>query len=396
MDELNRKRTGMLLKCCMCIGGAMGMVSNCMGIYFSSLSEALGVGVGRISVIVTLVSLANAFFAPVFVKLQKHFRLNHLMGFGIVLCMISYVLMSFAGNVWTLYFCGLLSGVGMCFYAALPVTQVLRDWYGDKNGTAVGAALAFSGVFGAIMNPVLSHIIAGMSYQTALRLMAVFLGAAVLPCALTIHMKDEANTAIKTTVQGYEPVSPKVPMPIIVVLYSTCVLFCMLCGMNQHFSALAVSEGYSLEASATVLTASMIGNIIFKLVYGYASDRIDPVYVSVAWAVFGGIGTALVLLFAGNGVLIRAGAGLYGAFFSLSTVALTMLVQMVAKDRYAEVYSKMVIFTSSAYALSVSLYGMIYDLFGSYKPALVLILVITIVSIVLAMTLDRKVKQARA
>ena len=127
MDELNRKRTGMLLKCCMCIGGAMGMVSNCMGIYFSSLSEALGVGVGRISVIVTLVSLANAFFAPVFVKLQKHFRLNHLMGFGIVLCMISYVLMSFAGNVWTLYFCGLLSGVGMCFYAALPVTQVLRD-----------------------------------------------------------------------------------------------------------------------------------------------------------------------------------------------------------------------------------------------------------------------------
>ena len=49
MEENNKERTGILLRCCMCIGGAMGMVSNCMGIYFSPLSKALGVGVGRIS-----------------------------------------------------------------------------------------------------------------------------------------------------------------------------------------------------------------------------------------------------------------------------------------------------------------------------------------------------------
>ena len=379
----------MLLRCCMCVGGAMGMVSNCMGIYFSPLSKALGVGVGRISIIVTLVSLANAFFAPVFVKLQKKVKLNLLMSAGIVLCMISYVLMSFAGNVWMLYVCGLLSGVGMCCFAALPVTMILRDWYGDRNGAAVGAALAFSGVFGAVMNPILSRIISGMSYQMSLRLMALFLGVVVLPCALTIRMKSE-KTEVKTELPGYEPVSPKVPLPIIIVLYSTCVCYCMLCGMNQHLSAMAVSRGYSLEASATVLTAAMIGNIVFKLVYGFASDRLNPVYVAMAWSLIGAAGTVLMLLFAANGVLIRAGAALYGAYFSLSTVALSMLVQMVAKDRYAEVYSRMVIFTSMAYALSVSVYGMSYDLLGSYTPALVLILCITVLSVVLALMLQRR------
>ena len=390
MEENNKERTGILLRCCMCIGGAMGMVSNCMGIYFSPLSKALGVGVGRISIIVTLVSLANAFFAPVFVKLEEKVKLNYLMGSGIVLCMISYVLMSFASSVGMLYLCGLLSGVGMCCFAALPVTMILRDWYGDRNGSAVGAALAFSGVFGAVMNPILSRIISGMSYQMSLRLMALFLGVAVLPCALTLRMKNDGKTEVKTNLPGYEPVSPKVPLPIIVVLYSTCVCYCMLCGMNQHLSALAVSHGYSLEASATVLTAAMIGNIVFKLVYGFASDRINPVYVSVAWSIIGAAGTVMMLVFASSGVLIRAGAVLYGAYFSLSTVALSMLVQMVAKDRYAEVYSRMVIFTSLAYALSVSLYGMSYDILGSYTPALVLIVGITALSVVLALTLNRK------
>ena len=75
MDN-NKGRLATLLRCCMCIGGAMGMVSNCIGIYFTPLAKALDIGVGRISVIVTLISLGNAFFAPFFVRLRKRFLLT--------------------------------------------------------------------------------------------------------------------------------------------------------------------------------------------------------------------------------------------------------------------------------------------------------------------------------
>ena len=64
--ENTKGRLGVLLRCCMCIGGAMGMVSNCIGIYFTPLAKALDVGVGRISIMVTLISLGNALFAPMF------------------------------------------------------------------------------------------------------------------------------------------------------------------------------------------------------------------------------------------------------------------------------------------------------------------------------------------
>ncbi|MBR2594886.1 MAG: MFS transporter, partial [Solobacterium sp.] len=171
MDN-NKGRLATLLRCCMCIGGAMGMVSNCIGIYFTPLAKALDIGVGRISVIVTLISLGNAFFAPFFVRLRKRFPLNRIMAGGIILCILAYLLLSVAGSIWTLYLCGILFGIGMCNFSALPVTLILRDWYGDKNGSAVGAALAFSGVFGAVMNPILSRLISSLSYQTSLRLMA--------------------------------------------------------------------------------------------------------------------------------------------------------------------------------------------------------------------------------
>ena len=392
--ENTKGRLGVLLRCCMCIGGAMGMVSNCIGIYFTPLAKALDVGVGRISIMVTLISLGNALFAPMFVRLRKRYPLNRIMAAGIILCILSYLLMSVAGNVWVLYLCGILSGIGMCNFSALPVTLILRDWYGEKNGTAVGAALAFSGVFGAIMNPILSRLISTLSYQTSLRIMALFLAAAVLPCALTLRLRAQAPASSSAPIQDAKPQSPEVPLPIIIVLFSTCVCFCTLCGMNQHFSALAVAEGYSLEASATVLTCSMIGNIIFKLCFGYASDRINPILVAVVWAVIGTVGTATILLFAGNGLLIRAGAGMYGAFFSLSTVALSMLTQKVAGDRYAEVYAKLVIFTATSYALSVSLYGLLYDLTGSYRPALIFIIAMAILSIFLSLILKKKTDPA--
>ena len=389
MDN-NKGRLATLLRCCMCIGGAMGMVSNCIGIYFTPLAKALDIGVGRISVIVTLISLGNAFFAPFFVRLRKRFPLNRIMAGGIILCILAYLLLSVAGSIWTLYLCGILFGIGMCNFSALPVTLILRDWYGDKNGSAVGAALAFSGVFGAVMNPILSRLISSLSYQTSLRLMALFLAVAVLPCALTLRLRGEKNASAGTApVQNQTPKSPPVPLPTIIVLFSTCVCFCTLCGMNQHFSALAVSQGYSLEASATVLTCSMIGNIIFKLCYGFASDRVNPILVSIVWAIIGTVGTCLILLFAANGLLIRTGAAMYGSFFSLSTVALSMLTQKVAGDRYAEVYSKLVIFTSTAYALSVSLYGLFYDLTGSYRPALIFIIVMALSSIVLSLLLKK-------
>ena len=71
-----------------------------------------------------------------------------------------------------------------------------------------------------------------------------------------------------------------------------------------------------------------------------------------------------------------------------------MLTQKVAGDRYAEVYSKLVIFTATSYALSVSLYGLLYDLTGSYRPALLFIIAMAILSIFLSLILKKKTDPA--
>ena len=380
----------MLIRCCMCVGGSMGMVSNCMGIFFSPLANSLNTGVGRISIVVTIVSLFNAFFAPFFVKLRQRFPLNYLMGFGALLCACATCIMSFARNVFLLYICGVLNGIGMCCFAILPVTLVLKSWYGEKNGTALGTALAFSGIFGAIMNPVYSRLITMFNYQVGLRTMAAILALVIFPCAFTIRLNPEDN---QESVQSNKETDKKVvalASSLFILLVIMCILVNGEAAMNQHFSAFAISNGYSLEQSATVVTAVMIGNVIFKIMYGFLSDRMNPILASIIFAIVGGVGTLLVLFFALNPLLIRLGAMFYGAYFSLNTAAISMITQYVAKESYAETYAKLMVFSSSAYAIGVSVFGLLYDALGSYRLPLVLILIFTVCVIFVYLTLMKK------
>lgn len=385
------QKTGMLIRCCMCVGGAMGIVSNCMGIFFTPLSQSIGTSVGKISLMITLTSLTAAFSAPVFIRLNKTVRIHYLMSFGVLLAVLSFLTLSTANHLWVIYLCGILSGISMCCFAALPVSLVLRSWYGEKNGTALGTALAFSGVFGAIMNPVISRLITAFSYQTAMRIIALFLLVAVFPCAFTIRLREGGDPVQPQPVSKSTAKEPiRIAKPVLVVLFATCMGYCFLCGLNQHFSALAVSYGSTLEASATVMTFVMTGNICFKLLYGWLSDRINPITAAEIWLVIGMAGTALVALFGSDAVLIRIGAFFYATFFSLSTIALSMITQFIAKDQFPAVYARLNVFTSSTYALSVMIIGFIYDLTQSYRPAVFTVIAVSAFSLFGSFILYRK------
>ncbi|MBQ5534315.1 MAG: MFS transporter, partial [Lachnospiraceae bacterium] len=152
MDQ-NKEKMLILLRCCLCIGGAVGMISNCIGIYYTPIAQSLGVGRGDVALMVTLTSLSTAFFGPVFVRLIRRFRINLVMSFGVLLGVGAYLLMSVAGTIYLFYVAGVIIGISASCFATLPVSLILKDWYKEKNGSMLGIAMAFSGAFAAILNP---------------------------------------------------------------------------------------------------------------------------------------------------------------------------------------------------------------------------------------------------
>lgn len=395
MDNDSRKNISVLIRCCLCAGGALGIVNNCIGIYFSPISQALGVPVGRMSIIITLLSLATAFFAPVFVRLVRRFPIRFIMTFGVLLDICSFVIMSFAPNIWVLYAAGVTMGVGCCCFSSLPVTMILREWYGDKIGSVTGIVMAFGGLFGALLNPVFSRLITSMGWNMSLRIQAVILMAIVLPCAMTLRMNPKkVIQTVPRKVSGMpgkkESVSPKVLLALILVAVS----FSAQNGINTHLSALGVSRGFTLEFSSVMLSAVYVANVSFKLIHGWIADRTSPYVSTILCCSIALSGALILLLFASTPFMMIAGAFLYGSCFSCSTVGTSLLTQRAAGDDYAKVYSRITMFASTSYALATSVYGLIRDAAGSYTPSLALVCVFSCCALFMIMMLYRTEKHA--
>lgn len=387
-----RKQVLTLLKCCICIGGSIGIVHNCIGIYFSSIADSLGTGVGRISVTVTLLSLATAFSAPVLMCLiRRKMPINYLMAGGVLLAVSGYVIMSFAGSIWLLYVTGIIIGIGACCFSNLPVTLILRDWYGEKLGSVTGIAMGFGGIFGAAFNPVFSFLITKLGWNASLRFQALILLLTVFPSAFFLSMNPDKKQVKDTVVNRAEEstVTAQIPMHSLILLAVASMLFACQAGMNSHFSALGVDMGYTLQFSAMMLSATMLSNVTFKFLHGILADATSPFLAATLCSIIGFTGTACLLLFHNTGAMMLIGSFLYGSYFSVSAVAIALLSQKIARERYGEVYARVTMFSTTAYALSLSVYGIIRDAAGSYMPSLMLVLALSALAILMTRLLKK-------
>ena len=393
----NRKRTLTLIKCCICAGGALGIINNCMGIYFSSIAQSLGVGVGRVSILVTVMSLAMAFSNPLLMRLiRRNIPINYLMSGGVVLTVLAYLIMSFGKNSWFFYVAGLILGIGMCSFANLPITLILRDWYGEKMGTVTGIVMGFGGVFGAIFNPIFSSFITNLGWNNSFRIQALILLVLVLPCAFFLSMnpykeKEETNEEEITETIEKAPAT-KVTKKVFVMLVILAVLLSFQGGMASHFSAFGVDVGYSLQFTAMMVSAMMVANVVFKLVHGAVADATTPYHSNMLFSGVGLLGSLLIFLFYTSGTILLISSFLYGSYYSIGSLGFTLLVQYIAKEEYGEVFARISIFSSIAFALSLSVFGMMRDVTGTYLPSLALSMVASVCVIIMIYILKKTVK----
>ena len=382
-----------LAKCCICIGGAVGLVSNCLGIFYSPIAESLNLGIGRISVMATIISLASAFFMPVLTRLMKHIRINHLMAAGVIIDVIAYVIMSLVHDIRVYYLCSAFLGIGAVSYSNFPVSILLKEWYGDKNGSALGTALAFSGAFGALANPIVGRLIGSSGYESGMRVMAAFLLIVCLPCALTVRRNEQAVSEEKAAVSAG---TAALSLGMLVFIIVTTSLFNAVNGMNSHMSSLAVKSGYSLEFSAIVVSVVMIANMLFKIAFGFAADRFSVTKAVLVWLAFNFTGLVTILFLRSVPAALLCGAALYAADFSNSTIAGPLIIQKVAKDRYSEIYPRVALFNTLSYALMTSGYGFLLDASGSYPLSLIVAISFAAIAFVLTLRLDRIIRNGTA
>lgn len=394
--------------CCALAASAIGICNNSVGVFFTPVSKALGIGVGAFSLHATISNLVAGLLCPMGMMLSRKYNYRAIMSTGIVLASGATMFMSLGGDIWLYYVLGAIRGIGCSLFALPTITTIIGNWFEEKHGFAMGLTLSFSGLSGAIFSPMFSLIIIAAGWRIAYIIMGALIAILALPGTLfVLKFKPEeknllpygavTSKADKVVAKDITKSKVRLISKPVIIMAVFAFLSSSICGIAQHFSGYTVSMGSTATLGATMVSAGMIGNIVFKLLLGVMSDKFGPIK---SIAILGATNTlSLILLYfadpSQNYIAMLVIAFMYGAVYAVGTVGGPLLARFVfGTQKYTSIYSYIFMFFSIGSASSLTIIGLLYDYFKTYQIGIINGIIFGSINLILLVVL-KKMKEAK-
>lgn len=356
-----------LLQCAM-----MGVLINCSGVLFAQIRMDTGIRMTEISAFNTIKSVTGALLSATVTGLffQKNQKYGLLMNQALM-C-LSYLMMTIrpGGPIW--YVAAVLSGISGCL-CVVAIPSILNQVFPRQSGTPTGFAVAFSGIGGAIFNPLCARLITAVGWRWTIGILCLtdmlftMAGSRLLFENAGI---GRANTAVQPGEKRRDEIGPfdwKHCVPVTMVLVGGGLGF----QFATSLSIFAQNSGYSLQVGATLTTMLMLGNVAGKFVYGFLCDRIG-VWKTTAVGLFCVmVGTLFFLLLGQNLILLYFAALLFGNIYALSTISVSRCCMAaygtMHYTRYIGIHNGI---NQAIMAAASMATGIVFDATGSFAPIL--------------------------
>lgn len=393
--------------CCGMAISSIGIVTNCMGVFYKPVSEALGVGRGSVALFNTIVHLTTGFTTPIVANLIRRLSLKPILLTGSLLISGGIALLSVANQVWIFYVVAPFVGIGAAATSSVAILTVLNNWFDLKYGMASGLALACSGIGGALLAPVFTSIIELIGWRMAFLAAGGAAALASVPGILFIIRKTPqekgylpyGGTAAKANPSNTQKRKSSVKELLSFTFAAICLMGFLSAGMtsvNSHLPGYAEELGFSASVGALMVTCCMVGNISSKLILGVLCDTLGA--VKGCLIMFSSVILAIVIFLAAPAdmsALPLIAAALFGAVFSLGGIGQSQMIRLVyGPEKFASVYAFASVFPYIGTAIMNTAFGYVYDFSGSYHGALVISLCMAITALLIMLTITRKKQQA--
>lgn len=367
----------MLFGCCMLQGGTLGIIHNCRGIFYSPIIDDLGFGMGAFSFYVLCFGVCSCIMLPFVPRLFSRFRAPVLLGVSSLVFSGTVIAMGFFNTLPAFYIAGAVQGFSSAFIMFYPEPLILGNWFKKKTGLAIGISAAVAGLAGVIGNPLGSAVIVRFGWRAGYWVLGGLSFLMTVPVSfflLRLRPEDQGMEPYGCS-DGVCPV-PKIDtykgIPADVAKrspYFWMLIFCGLLAANTccyyaHLSPMGISAGYSVSAAALLVSFSMAGNVVSKLVLGHVHDRFG-LDVSLAAGTICALAGFLLLLTPSYAVRVVA-SFLYGPSMAMSAI----MIAIAIKDVYGqESYQELLSFCSMAATFGtcfmMMIVGYIVDWLGS-------------------------------
>lgn len=398
----------MLACSCALIFVGQGMVSSCVGIFFQPASEELGVGIGALSGYVTLQGIANAVVTPFAGKILPKCRIRLVVSVAALATCVAFGAMAFYRNLFLWYISGAIIGAAQPFCGLLIATVVVNNWFKKKVGLATGIVMAFSGVGGVVLSPIISSVIYAAGWRAGYLTAGLIGIAVVLPFTVLVLRFQPSDLGVqaygaespeadslKTEEQEKSeiPVSDILRSPRFYMLFMAVALVSSFNAVVQHVSGYGTDNGLPYTTAGMVLSVLMFTMMVGKVLVGTIIDKYGLMRTIAGAGAICVVGLS-VLIVGSSFPVLSAGAGILGFSAALVTVIPAMATRQVfGAEHYTQMYAFITIASILGANGSVPLLGLLYDYTGSYRVGFVVVVFLVIVSVAMYLiTLQRAKK----
>lgn len=388
--------------------GGTAIVVNSIGVFIKPVSEAMGFSRASFALFYTFSTLVSTCMAPFLGSLVKKAGAK----VPIMVCSVGAGVMifcySFCRELWHFYLCGCMAGLFTGALTSMAISTLIYRWFDQKRGLAIGVAFAGSGIGSMVLNPLVSHIIETIGWQTGFQLLGVLLITVNLIACVFFIIDYPAQVGLKPYGAEMGPAVKKVSalnirrndamkLPAFWVLcVASCLAGLLGTGIQQHINAYLTDIGHSPAYAATIFSTVMFLLTVGKLLLGMIIDRSGTKAGTTIICALLSL-SAFVLLLSGQGWMPWAFAVIFGGGYTiLSILPTTLTSSLLGTADYSANYGIVSFFLCSGMAVGSPISAFFYDTFGSYKPAWILYGTLAVVTLLMYLWSINKFEKMRS
>ena len=349
----------------------------------------------------TISSVICIFTGPIAGKLLRGKYMRPTFFICVVGTLVSYACYGFCHSLWQFYLVGALVGIFAMGCGTIPVSVLITNWFEKNRGLMISIAMMGISIGGNVLSPLLSWLIVEFGWRNAYFILSALSLIVLVPIGLFVVRRTPQDAGLEPYGHGEETaVSTKkknVPAsnwnatlkearktPILWMFAVGAFLIYFTACFMGHMSYYLQGVGFDAAAVASYISLYSVVAIIGKLVLGRIFDRFGPKI-----GILFGCGTFFLFLVAfifvqGSPMMLYFAAVMYGFGTCTATVAIPIMTTSVfGAKNYSELYGFVSAFTMTGSAIGSSAIGLVYDLTGSYIPALTVLAILTALTIVI-------------
>ena len=348
---------------------AMSLTTTALSFFVGPVCNALGFGRGSFTVYYSLMTATGAFSIPILGQIINKRGIRGILAVSAFWVAAGLCAFSLSGALWMFYAAGAGLGLFGTSCVSLCANVIVQQSYsGGRASGLLGLVMSGSGVGGMIVSLLLPGLIEDLGWRMCYRLLALcwlVLGLSVLALLGKADLSGgvgQRRTPVDGMTRAQALRSRKLYLLTLVMFLLTAA-----CGIQQQIPSVLAGFGFATDqvsAMVSFFTAALaLGKITQGILYSRLGTQRGGLLIVAVFA-----GSFLVL---GRSGLVYPGLAMLAVGMgSVTTLMPTLTRFTFGALEYAAIWSILSTASSIGALIATPLFGMAYDAFGSYAPAM--------------------------